>query len=1169
MACTSFNFDGSLHDILPVLWLGGTLYFHPLLQGKEKQWNSIKSCVTFFFTQPIKIPYFNPERFCSLRNLVVIDCGKLHFLSRIPKSQEVKLHGIRIELSGVKNVLNQIPGVTFTHVEVETVAQNKSKLVVYIATKSSAHVSTEVRRALKRELSSLNIPVFIIPIGESDIPSTPGGKLDLKKLTSTWSCSSPAKTEIEELVLQSYQKSLDLDDDTKMLFGMESDFFEYGGNSIAVVSLAEELSSLLNKSVSTNNILESQTPKQFLEGISQLPCPSSHLEISISSSSRKLSFFQEALISNNALQVGPTYNLPYVLCINGNINSLRLNVVLEIILSYLHSAYKQNGLHHSNQWSNAKGNIVRHVNYSSYGSNGKSKAMNDIQLDSVLPIIFKVCPFRCTVYSISINTVIVSIVLHHLVFDQQTLLNIDKALTELYQDPSANLQEIEPYSYFISYEEQRVKSSDSSSLTFWKDLLNLCTPFVDFPTTFAQKTNLKYHGNATKCTLSSETLSEVFRFCAQNKVSQPSLFLATYGLMIHRYSCPTQGFAIGCTMSLRSSLNNQRMHTKFQNMFGILINVLPCLFSQAQLEKSPKELVSDISRWFQNARNHSWYPFSELVKLWCGENDTPLRLPQFLFNFLSVNPDQTLEMGQDICVQRVDVHTYTAKAELLLDVTATKNGTFEVSLEYNTGLFSRHTATEILNEYCAILRDIIHSNVLPPIHHLSNVSQQTTSAHFHHSPLNDYQLTKYQRAIYQCKVPEDQHVLFHSCFSVCLNPDIDTHKIIQILGQFPQLALTVCKKGDEMSMTFRDGIKLQIQFEYASESKEATSIKHCFFSWPMDIHSVTEPLFRCVVIENLSTKQKEMFCVSHCMLLDEISLHSLVNQLLKQFQRLETPSIATPYLGLFKEAQHEGADSTHHPLSCDKTLLPLQIDSIHLPQVSIPTVVNLNFKFNLQIPPDDYVAFCCLLSSLLLSTLQQSSHAHFALQCPEMDTTLTSNEALLPICIDINTEDSIDDMVTTIKSKLRSIYAQVISEDFFYWDSPNNNVNPFTSPLHDMLVKILPSTVPSKHATISYPQRFPLCVTFYSDEILLMSLLGHEQTNQAQKTLKNLIQSLQPTSITRNTIISELKVEYTPSVLKVNPQCEGTDLSNKRYWEHSVNISISYCSVSQQVCWMM
>lgn len=96
-----------------------------------------------------------------------------------------------------------------------------------------------------------------------------------------------------------------------------------------------------------------------------------------------------------------------------------------------------------------------------------------------------------------------------------------------------------------------------------------------------------------------------------------------------------------------------------------------------------------------------------------------------------------------------------------------------------------------------------------------------------------------------------------------------------------------------------------------------------------------------------------------------------------------------------------------------------------------------------------------------------------------------------------------------------------------------------------MLVKILPSTVPSKHATISYPQRFPLCVTFYydSNETLLMSLLGHEQTNQAQKIFDSLIQSLQQTSITRNTIISELKVEYTPSVLKVNPQCDATDLS--------------------------
>ena len=1283
LACTSFNFDGSLHDVLPILWLGGTLYFHPLLHGKAKQWKSIQSCVTFFFTQPIKLPYFNHERFCSLRNLsvggesfslemiqpwfapkrkvwniygpcettigcsvgmvtkeemitlgnpisnvvlqilnplkqpvpigvpgelhiggvgvslmyteaelnkkafwidstqmkfyktndlVVLGNGKLHFISRIPKSQEVKLHGIRIELSGVKNVINQISGVIFTHVEIESVAHNKPKLVVYIATKSSTtqrQVSKNVRRTLKREFSSFNIPTLIIPISEYDIPSTPAGKLDLKKLTSTWSCSFPAKTEVEELVLESYRKSLELDDVTQTLFGMESDFFEYGGNSIAVVSLAEELSTLLNKSVSTNDILESQTPKRLLEAVSQRSSLSLSDEVNDFSSSRKVSSFQEALISNNTLQVGPTYNLPYVLRIHGNINSLRLNVVLEVILSHLHSAYKQNTTNSSDHWSNAKGNYVRHVNSLSHESDGESNAMSDIQMDSVLPINYKLCPFRCTVYSISNTTVIVSIVLHHLVFDQQTLLNIDKALTDLYKDPSTNLQDIEPYSYFISCEEQRTKSSGSSSLTFWKNLLKGCTPFVDFPTTFARTANLKYHGNFIKRTLSSEMLNKVFQFCAHHRVSQPSLFLATYGLLIHRFSHPTQSFAIGCTMSLRSSVNNQLLRRKFQKMFGIMVNVVPCVFPLAKLENSPDELVNHVSKWFQNAMNHSWYPFSELVKLWCGDNETPLRLPQFLFNFLSITPDKTLEMGQDICVERVDVHTYTAKAELLLEVTAAKNGIFEVSLEYNTGLFSRYTATEMLNEYCALLHDVIQCNKLPPVHCLSNLSQQTIAlAHFHHSPVYDCKLTKQQHAIYQCQVAEDQHVQFHSCFSVNLNEDIEVLQIVETLEQFPQLALTVCKMEDDVFMAVREGTKLQIQFEHASGSEEATNIKQGFFSWPMDIHSITEPLFRCVVIENSSTKQKELFCVSHCMLLDEISLRNLVIQLLGQLRLLETPSTTNPYGSLLKKYQHGDTDSTHHSLLCHKTVLPLQIYEIHLPQhLSTPTVRKFNFNLSLEVTPDEYVSFCCLLSALLLSKLQQSSHVHFALQCPDIDTPLTSNEALLPVCVDINTEASLSHMISTMQSRLRSIYAQVLSEDYFYWDT-SVDINPFTSPLHEMLVKILPSTVPSNLATVSYPQRFPLCVAFcYNcDEVQLMSLLGHEQTNQAQKCLESLIQSLQQTGVSKSTAISELKMEYTPSVLKVNPQCEDADLSEKvlrAFNEH--NHQVLFCEPTSQL----
>tara|TARA_R110000868_G_scaffold362686_2_gene624912 strand:+ start:33414 stop:35231 length:1818 start_codon:yes stop_codon:yes gene_type:complete len=105
--------------------------------------------------------------------------GNIEFLGRV--DNQVKIHGVRIELSGIENMLNTHPSVRESMVIVHNFSEDNQRLIALVVTEKNIHIaSDDLKNFMREKLPSYMIPsIFIL---QSKIPTTLSGKLDRKFL---------------------------------------------------------------------------------------------------------------------------------------------------------------------------------------------------------------------------------------------------------------------------------------------------------------------------------------------------------------------------------------------------------------------------------------------------------------------------------------------------------------------------------------------------------------------------------------------------------------------------------------------------------------------------------------------------------------------------------------------------------------------------------------------------------------------------------------------------------------------------------------------------------------------------------------------------------------------------------------------------------------------------
>ena len=196
--------------------------------------------------------------------------GRLQFIGRL--DDQVKLHGFRIELGEIESSLAKMEGIRRA---VAVVRQDpihpgqpaNARLVAYYTGPDSLS-SDNLAQALKATLPEYMIPSAFVHVEE--FPLTPNGKLDRKAFPA------PPKNRphlaqdyvaprsiLEQQLAKAWSELLQLDE-----VGVDDSFFDLGGNSLAVVRMANLYRRLFGRDIPAVKVFQYPTISQlarFLE----------------------------------------------------------------------------------------------------------------------------------------------------------------------------------------------------------------------------------------------------------------------------------------------------------------------------------------------------------------------------------------------------------------------------------------------------------------------------------------------------------------------------------------------------------------------------------------------------------------------------------------------------------------------------------------------------------------------------------------------------------------------------------------------------------------------------------------------------------------------------------------------------------------------------------------
>ncbi|MEM7338854.1 MAG: amino acid adenylation domain-containing protein [Actinomycetota bacterium] len=181
--------------------------------------------------------------------------GNIEYLGRT--DHQVKIRGLRIELGEIEAVLASHPAVSNCVVVDREDRPGDKKLVAYVVAPPTDDFEDSVRAHLAVSLADYMIPSAFVVL--DDLPLTTSGKVDRKvlpapSLGAAASTGDAPRTEVEEQVAAIWAELLEHDQ-----FHRVMPFFDAGGNSLLVITLASRLGDAFDRQVSVTALIDAST----------------------------------------------------------------------------------------------------------------------------------------------------------------------------------------------------------------------------------------------------------------------------------------------------------------------------------------------------------------------------------------------------------------------------------------------------------------------------------------------------------------------------------------------------------------------------------------------------------------------------------------------------------------------------------------------------------------------------------------------------------------------------------------------------------------------------------------------------------------------------------------------------------------------------------------------
>ncbi|MBS7531084.1 amino acid adenylation domain-containing protein [Hazenella sp. IB182353] len=389
-----------------------------------------------------------------------------------------------------------------------------------------------------------------------------------------------------------------------------------------------------------------------------------------------------------------TYNLPFVMIVEGKLNKSRLSTAVTQLIQR-HETLRTS-------FVEEKGEVLQKVyEYLDVSVIDRGTVTKD-QIDDLVqafirPFDLQSAPlFRIELAELSFDKHILMMDVHHIIADGTSMQTIFEEIMAVYNGaelPELDVQYVDFAIWQNDFFQTEVMKTQEA---FWMDTFAEEIPILDLPLDFPRPPVQSFNGDKYSFTLDADLTSKIHQFTRQEGITLYMFLLAVYNLFMYRYS-GQERIIIGSPIA-------GRKHVEFEKMIGMFVNTLAML-NEPKGEKSFRSFLQEVKENALQAYENQDFQFEELVrKLDIPRNSG--RHPIFDTMLVLQNTDKTAIEMDGLTFTPYQIKCKTTKFDLLVEVFDHENE-LKINFEYNTGLFQKETIQRMATHFSNLVQNTL------------------------------------------------------------------------------------------------------------------------------------------------------------------------------------------------------------------------------------------------------------------------------------------------------------------------------------------------------------------------------------------------------------------------------------------------------------------------------
>jgi tyrocidine synthetase-3 len=630
--------------------------------------------------------------------------GTLEFIGRL--DSQVKIRGNRIELGDIQARLLQYDAVKEAVVITKEDLTGDSTICAYFVT--AAEVETaELREFLYEGLPDYMVPAHLMRL--EAMPLTVSGKIDRRALP-----------DIDVSASDKYEAPRDKEEKTMVgiwadilgieaeLVGIDTNFFELGGNSLKATVMVSRIQKELHVDLPIAAIFETPRIRQLAvfirksEKVQEVVIePAPEKEYYAASSAQKRIFIVQQMDPQSI-----TYNMPAVHLLEGTFDSqkfsdtfLRLMRRHESLRTSFHVIDNEvmQKVHPDTQFQ-----LERYEVEVGLPEEEHKQRQQQIIRNFIRPWNLEAPPlFRVGLVKLGPASHILMVDMHHIISDGISQEIFVKEYITLYS--GGQLEELTlQYKDFSEWQNQLIESGDMKRQEdYWLDLFKGEIKHLEIPTDYPRPERLGFSGDSIIVDVEPELLGRVKQYALKKDITLNILLLAVYKILLAKFTGMDE-ILVGIPIA-------GRRHVDLQDIIGIFVNML-VLRTWPRGDKPFDGFLSEVKTSSLEAYENQDYQFEELVRqlgLQPEAGRQPLVDTVFVFQDDIMYESQEAEQAfSGLKIVPYTMENPVSHFDLMFRVMASPNS-MKLHIEYSYHLFKGSTIRDMMQYYQEILQQVV------------------------------------------------------------------------------------------------------------------------------------------------------------------------------------------------------------------------------------------------------------------------------------------------------------------------------------------------------------------------------------------------------------------------------------------------------------------------------